>query len=340
MFLKNYWYIAASSDEVSRSLLQRWILGRPVVLYRTEAGLPVALEDVCPHRSLPLSMGELVGDAVRCGYHGITFDGDGKCLKIPGQDHIAARWRVQTFPIVEKWRWLWIWMGDPTQADPAEIPDFHWNDDPDWNSTGGHFDIKCHYQLLVDNLLDLSHEAFVHRSTIGNDAVAENPVTVSQSGDDVRVVRLMPNCAPPPLYVKLRGYSGEIDRSQDITFSPPSNIVIASKYVPHGSNDPDRILEYRVLNGITPASENACHHFWAVPRNCAPDPKVTEAFHEGSVNAFSEDVIVLEAQQAMIEARGGLGEGGGIEWLHSNADAGGMAARRVVDRLLAGEVAR
>ena len=339
MFLKNYWYIAASADEVSRGLLTRWILDVPVLLYRTEAGEPVALENLCPHRSLPLSMGELVGDSVRCGYHGMVFGGDGKCIRIPGQDHIAPRWKVRSFPIVEKWRWLWIWMGDPAQADPAQIPDFHWNDDPDWITTGGHFDIKCHYQLLVDNLLDLSHEAFVHRTTIGNDAVAESPVTVTQNGDAVRVVRLMPGCPPPPLYVKLIGYEGEIDRSQDITFTPASNIVIASKYVPQGSNDPDRTLEYRVLNGITPATANSCHHFWAVPRNCAPDPKVTEAFHEGSVRAFSEDVIVLEAQQAMIDSRGGLGEGGGIEWLHSNADAGGMAARRVVDRLLATQAA-
>jgi vanillate O-demethylase monooxygenase subunit len=329
LFLRNYWYIAATADEVSRALIQRWILGVPVLLYRTEAGLPVALEDVCPHRSLPLSMGALVGDAVRCGYHGITFATDGKCIRIPGQDHIAPRWKVASFPIVEKWRFLWIWMGDAEKADPAAIPDFHWNDDPAWIPTGGHLPIRCHYQLLVDNLLDLSHLAFVHPTTIGNDAVAENPLAVSQKGDEVHMVRQMPACPAPPLYVKLRGYSGEIDRSQDIVFSPPSNVVIASLSVPRGSADSDLALEYYVLNGITPGTDNSCHHFWAVSRNCAPAPEVTAAFREGALRAFNEDVIVLEKQQAMIDAQGGI-DG----WLHSNADAGGMAARRVVDRLL------
>ena len=333
MFLKNYWYIVASADEITRALLQRWILGVPVVLYRTEGGMPVALEDVCPHRSLPLSMGELVGDSVRCGYHGITFGGDGKCTRIPGQEHIAPRWRVRAFPIVEKWRWLWIWMGDPEQADPAAIPDFHWNDDPAWIPTGGHLHIKCHYQLLIDNLLDLSHLAFVHPTTIGNEAIADNPLTVSQQGDNVLMQRLIPACPAPPLYVKLRGFSGEIDRSQDIVFSPASNVTIAARSVPRGSNDPDMVLDYRVLNGITPATANSCHHFWAVSRNCVPDPKVTEAFHEGSLRAFSEDVTILEAQQARIDAR----QGDTDTWLHSNADAGGMAARRVIERLLRDE---
>ena len=203
MFVKNAWYIAAMSDEIGRSLLQRWILDEPVVMYRTEDGGPVALRDVCPHRSMPLSMGELLGDQLRCGYHGLVFAPDGRCTHIPAQTHISERWCVKSFPIVEKWRWLWIWTGDPKAADETLISDFHWNEDPDWIPTGGHFEIKCHYQLLVDNLLDLSHLAFVHRTTIGTDAVAENPATVTREGDNVRIVRSMPSCPAPPLYVKL-----------------------------------------------------------------------------------------------------------------------------------------
>ena len=105
MFMKNAWYIAAMADEVGRSLLQRWILDEPVVLYRTEDGKPVALRDVCPHRSLPLSMGELLGDQLRCGYHGLVFAPDGRCTRIPAQAHVPPTWCVPSYKVVEKWRW-------------------------------------------------------------------------------------------------------------------------------------------------------------------------------------------------------------------------------------------
>lgn len=331
MFLKNYWYVAAMPEELGEGLLQRWILDQPLVMYRTGAGAPVAMLDMCPHRSYPLSKGAREGDNLRCNYHGLVFEPGGKCVAIPGQRNIAPRCRATTYSLVEKWRWVWIWMGDPALADESTIPDMHWNDDPEWIPTGGHLHINCHYQLLVDNLMDLSHEAFVHASTIGNLAVAETPCTTESNGTLVRTFRHMRNCPPPPLYVKLRGFAENIDRTQDINFTPPSHIVIKSKSVPHEGNaeSPAMVLEYRVLNGITPATERSTHHFWAVPRNFAPDAAITKAFHEGSVRAFTEDISVLEAQQDRVERRPA-----DARWVDINADSGGIAARRVVAKLL------
>jgi phenylpropionate dioxygenase-like ring-hydroxylating dioxygenase large terminal subunit len=331
MFLKNWWYVAAIPEEVGEGVLNRWILNEPVIMYRTEAGKPVAMLDMCPHRSYPLSKGTRLGDRIRCNYHGLEFEPDGKCAHIPGQKNIAPRCRATTFPVVEKWRWLWIWMGDPKLADESKIPDMHWNDDPEWIPTGGRFDIDCNYQLLVDNLMDLSHETFVHASTIGNAAVAETPSSTTVDGMHVRTYRQMIDCAAPPLYVKLRGFVENIDRTQDVNFTPPSNIVIKSKSVPHGSDPaaPAMALEYRVLNAITPSTEKSCYHFWSVPRNFAPDPAVTKAFHEGSVRAFTEDIDVLESQQKMVDRLAP-----GARWIDINADSGGLAARRVISRLM------
>ena len=333
MFLKNYWYIAAMPDEINREPMQRWILNEPVLFYRTEDGTPVAMHDACPHRSMPLSDGKLIGDTVQCIYHGLEFQPDGKCSKIPAQPNIPPRCRVRTYPLVEKWRWVWIWMGDAKLADADRIPDFHWNDDPEWTPTGGHVYIKCDYALLVDNLLDLSHETFVHASTIGNAAVAETPVRNEVDDREVRVLRQINNHPAPPLYVALKGFTGEIDRTQNITWTPPTNIVIESRSFPSGSNDPDMVLEYRVLNGITPATPSATHHFWATPRNFSPEEEVTKAFHEGSVAAFSEDVEVLEKQQAMIEHQSAHPDGS-PRWIDINADQGGLSARRRVRQLL------
>jgi phenylpropionate dioxygenase-like ring-hydroxylating dioxygenase large terminal subunit len=156
MFLRNYWYVAATDAEISRRPLGRMILGEPIVLFRAEDGTPVAFEDRCPHRHLPLSMGRLVGDTLQCLYHGLRFGRDGRCVYIPGQEHIPQAAKVRCYPVVERYRWIWIWMGDPMLADPAAIADFHWLDDPNWGAKGAYLHVEANWQLVVDNLLDLS----------------------------------------------------------------------------------------------------------------------------------------------------------------------------------------
>jgi nitrite reductase/ring-hydroxylating ferredoxin subunit len=127
----------AYDNEIGRKPPGRTVLGEPVVLFRKQDGTPVALEDRCVHRHLPLSMGRLVGDTLQCHYHGLRYDGAGACVMVPGQDTIPPGARVKTYPVVERYRWLWIWMGDPARADPAGIADFHWLDDPAWGATVG-----------------------------------------------------------------------------------------------------------------------------------------------------------------------------------------------------------
>jgi phenylpropionate dioxygenase-like ring-hydroxylating dioxygenase large terminal subunit len=91
MFLRNYWYVAATDAEISRKPVGRMILGDPIVLFRAEDGTPVAFEDRCPHRHLPLSMGKLVGDTLQCLYHGLRFARDGHCVYIPGARTNSSR---------------------------------------------------------------------------------------------------------------------------------------------------------------------------------------------------------------------------------------------------------
>ena len=169
MFLRNYWYVAATDAEIGRKPLARTILGEPIVFFRTEAGAPVAMEDRCAHRHLPLSMGKLVGDELQCHYHGLRFGTDGRCTRIPGQEQIPRGAKVKTYPVAERYHWIWIWMGDPALADPAAITDFHWLDDPNhWGAKSSYLHVEANWQLVVDNLLDLTHLAFVHDTTIGN----------------------------------------------------------------------------------------------------------------------------------------------------------------------------
>ena len=334
MFLRNYWYVAAMPQELENgALLGRWILDEPVLIYRTADGEVTAMRDICPHRSARLSAGERDGDTVRCLYHGLEFGPDGTCLRVPAQDGTPPNGlRVQSYPIAEKWRLIWIWMGAPERADENLIPDFHWNDDPDWFPVGDYMHLDCHYQLLADNLMDLSHEAYVHRGTIGTDAVSETPATARLDGEHVTVERIMPGCPAPPFYQKLKGYNGTIDRMHRIHFDPPATIMIESKSTPTDGAAPDDGLEYRVLCAITPESELSTHFFWAVPRNFNPERPVTEMMYQGSKAVFEEDIDVLNRQQEVLNR-----VATGSDWQNIHSDAGSVYARRVIEKLLTTE---
>ena len=172
-FVKNRWYIAGFTDEIGREPLGRTILDVPLVLYRTQAGVPVALYGLCPHRYFPLAKGRVEGDAVVCGYHGFTFEADGKCSAIPSQG-TAAGFCQPTWSILERGPLCWIWMGDADRADPALIPpyeDFGLGEDGWRYSSPNHFVIKGRAQLLIDNLMDLTHLPYLHWHVPGGEAM-------------------------------------------------------------------------------------------------------------------------------------------------------------------------
>jgi len=337
VFLKNVWYVGALADELGRDMLGRLILNEPVVFFRKEDGTPVALEDRCCHRRYPLHKGRLVGDCVECGYHGLTFDETGACIRVPGQELVPPSARVRSYPVVERYRWIWIWMGDPALADPDDITDFHWLDDDEWGAKTTRFHVKANYQLIVDNLLDLTHLSFVHQSTIGNMATTEAAdVKFERDGDAVRVNRWMIDTPPPPTYVKAGGFKGNIDRWQIIEFTPPAFIRLYVGGAETGTGAPEGRRQggigMRNLNAITPEAETTCHYFWAQAHDFAVnDSAVTDLVFDQVRTAFLQDVDVFEAQQACIDLDPKAPE------IDVNADAGGLQARRVNARLLEAE---
>lgn len=336
MFVYNTWYVAAASTEIEHKLLSRRICDEAICFYRTAAGEPVAIVDRCPHRLAPLSLGHLDGDNLQCIYHGITFDPAGTCVRIPGQHDIRSAAAAKTFRVADKYGWLWIWMGDAAIADESLIPDAHWQTEPGWCPTGGVMHFKANYQLLVDNLLDLSHEAFTHAGTIGNSAVAETPIRVSGDAETVRVERFMAGCAAPPLFQRVCGFTTPIDRTQIIDYTPPSYIVIDARAVPAGggaANDSSPSLEWQVLNAITPETETTCFYFWSVSRHFAQDDvAITEIIHNQIIQTFGEDQLVIEAQQGAMQATT-------LEnrTVFTSFDAGATRARKIVQRMLDAE---
>jgi vanillate O-demethylase monooxygenase subunit len=335
-FPLNAWYAAAWDVDLKHALFPRTICGKHVVMYRRSDGQVAALEDACWHRLVPLSKGRLDGDTVVCGYHGLKYNAQGRCTYMPSQETINPSACVRSYPVVERHRFVWLWMGDPALADPALVPDMHWNDDPAWAGDGKTIQVKCDYRLVVDNLMDLTHETFVHGSSIGNDHVAEAPFDVTHGERTVTVKRWMLGIEAPPFWAAQLGKPGPVDRWQIIHFQAPGTVNIDVGVAPAGTGAPEgdrsQGVNGFVLNTMTPETDTTCHYFWAFVRNHRlTKQKLTTEIRDGVANIFREDEIILEAQQRA------MNENPDRTFYNLNIDAGAMWARRVIDRMVARE---
>jgi len=303
MFLRNSWYVAAWDHELGTcQLMPIKVLGEEIVLYRRTDGRAAALEDACPHRKLPLSMGRIKGDTVECGYHGLTFDSTGTCTRVPGVEKIPHVACVQSYPIEERYGLLWIWMGDAAQADPAKIFEVdHWGD-PAWGlNRGDSMAIACNYLYMTDNLLDPSHVAWVHQTSFGNAATEEAPLETTIGEKGVTVWRWMLDVEPAPFYAPYLQFKGKCDRKQHYEVHYPSNAIIRAIFAPAGAGGEGKALPGNTFlmdsyNFMTPIDENTTKYYWFQLRNFAPDdPKVSAEFAASVRGAFEEDRAVLTA---------------------------------------------
>ena len=343
MFLRDYWYVAAWNDEVSREPLARTVLGEDIVLFRKRDGTVAALEDRCAHRRLPLSAGRVVDDSIQCGYHGLVYDAAGKCTKIPGQDRPSAVC-VKAYPVVERDRFVMVWMGDPAHADASRIVSFPKLSDPNWGVTKVRLHIKGNYLLIVDNLLDLSHIAYVHNSTIGNAAVAEEAeVKFARRGETVRVTREMNGVPAARTYAEFGPHQGKFDRWQLSEFYPPSFFFINNGSGRCGWSAPagERVdtqgeWGFQVFHGITPETATTSHQFWALAHELAAVPPAgREEFYRQSHQVVLEDLAVYEGQQRSLDTDP---RGASAEDVRSTiaigADRGLVHARQIIRELL------
>jgi phenylpropionate dioxygenase-like ring-hydroxylating dioxygenase large terminal subunit len=327
LIVTNGWYIAAWSDDVERTLLQRWVVGRPVCLYRLQDGTVTALEDRCPHRRYPLSLGRLDGDVIECNYHGYRIDGRGICVGVAEQpDEPNAA--VHRFPVVERDGIVWIWPGDPERVDAARLPDTSWLSDPGWTHVHGHMPLKARHVLLVENLLDLTHETFLHPTTIGNPAVAATPIDVTSEGDSVWFTRRMTGIDAPPFYEKSMGLTSPIDRWQDGEFHAPGVFQLNIRLAPTGTQEPEG-FHMKVIYGMTPATETETHDFFALGRDYRTEDEELSRFQlEQQLAVMREDVDALEVQEVMVATDPQAGRESSIR-----SDVAGLRGRRILERM-------
>lgn len=330
----NCWWVAAFADEVGRAPMSRWLLDTPVVLYRTEAGKIVALEDRCPHRQAPLSMGSIQGDAIECGYHGFQFGADGRCVRVPSMSSPPPI-RVQTYPVREEGPLVWIYLGDRDRIDDVPPPpEFPWMTDPSYAIRKGTMHIAANYLLLKENVLDLTHLGYVHAASFQiTDWV--NPPIVTTEGDTVEYRQEFVRSPLAPGYALSLGLEpgtpwNRVGTGKSI--SPASHESMVAFF------DPDNPQHCNGRNYFahlaTPIDMRSMHYFYVVGRNFGRDDDLMDKFAEILVHGFKEDEAVLMKVQEMLSRtprRGSTGE------RSVKADAAGIEARRAVERWMARE---
>lgn len=343
MFVGDAWYAAAWADEISSGPLARRICNQPVVLYRTTEGKAAALYDSCCHRGAPLSAGKIVPKGLQCAYHGLVFAADGRCAVIPGQEMIPHKARVRSYPVVERDQMIWIWMGDAAKADESRVIEYPFHQDPKWPHRHGVYHVKSSYLMLADNLMDLTHLAYVHAGNVGGDARAhiEARTSVEPTERGIFLRRWMPSCPPPPTYLKSVALPERVDRWQELEFVAPCSVLQWNGAVPtgQGAEDPqkrDGGFSHRLFHNLTPETETTCHYFWsAAHSHRANDPQATTELIQEITAALSEDKWIVEIQQTRVLETGS-------DWLVDiRSDMPRVAMRRALKQFMdtAGPVA-
>ncbi|GAB3189835.1 aromatic ring-hydroxylating dioxygenase subunit alpha [Hydrogenophaga aquatica] len=342
MFPKNTWYVACAAHDIDAKPLGRKICNESIVFYRDDNGQVAAVEDFCPHRGAPLSLGYVCKGKLVCGYHGLEMGRDGKTIAMPGQ-RVQGFPAIKSYPVQERYGFIWVWTGDAERADPALIPHMEWYDNPEWAYGGGLYHVKADYRLMIDNLMDLTHETYVHSTSIGQPEIDETPCKTVVNGDEVVTSRFMENIPAPPFWraaLRAKGLADDVpvDRWQICRFTPPSHVMIEVGVAHAGHGGYDAPAEHKVysvvVDFITPETDTSMWYHWGMARKFNPqDTALTDQIREGQGKIFGEDLEMLERQQANLSAFPER------KLLKLNIDAGGVQARRVIDRLISTEQA-
>ncbi len=334
-FLRDCWYAVAWSQEVGDQLFGRTICDEKIVLLRKADGAVAAVSGVCPHRFASLDKGRRVaGDRLQCPYHGLEFDTQGNCVGNPHGP--LPRIGLTPYAVVERHSVIWLWLGDPKRADPVLIPDFSMFDDPAYRVIRGQLNTRAHYELITDNLLDLSHVGFVHQGGLGSEAIQSGLHEVVVAGTTVHSNRWCPDGAPPPVWAMMLGdYRGNVDHWLDMRWDAPSTMLLHVGVTPTGHGRAAGVA-MPGAHLLTPETETSTHYFWAAARQFALDDDAFDVGLRKSIeHAFiNEDKPILEDIQANLK-------GARFEQMRAptlSFDIGAMRARRILAELRAGRL--
>lgn len=339
MFLSKIWHAAWWADElVAGQLCPRTIANEPILFWRDEHGSVQAILDQCPHRYAPLSRGQPIPGGVQCGYHGIAFNGAGQCIHNPHGPAVSAL-AVRAFPVVERHKILWVWMGDPADADEAEIPDLSFADRaPDAAYSRGFLPTAAGHQLIEDNILDLTHADYLHATTLGGGSVTRAKPIIEERGDGTVFIEWPANneLAIPFFRAELPDPDMLTDMWTSVLWHPCGVMTLRFGATPAGRPRAEGIDTWSA-HIVTPETARSSHYFYFNTRDFrVDDVEYNLQMAAGLRHAFTtEDKPMIEAQQRRL---------GDADLFDKSpvllpSDAASTRARRVYTRLLAAEQA-
>lgn len=334
-YLRNAWYVAGWADGLVADQPQAKVfLEEPVALFRDADGVARAIGGRCPHRFAPLGRGRMADGILTCPYHGLGFDGSGACVLNPHQGEAPPKVSVPAYPLVERYKLLWIWMGDAEKADPAAIPDFAWLDNPRWEAVRGNVVAEGHFELYVDNILDLSHANFVHPALVANSfTLGERKFW--QEGEKVfsRYTR-------PDDYLSegISAMVGTVGRKQDfigeVVWHAPSTLYFDFRVADPGTAY-EEMTVLPSIHAFTPETGSTTHYLWATARDFALGDAEFSAIMRGALEfAFEhEDAPLIRDAHRLMKGE----DFWDLKPLVLSGDGGGIRARRQLRRMIAAE---
>ncbi|CAL9651912.1 Rieske 2Fe-2S domain-containing protein [Streptomyces sp. enrichment culture] len=165
----NFWYPVALSRSVRGGhVIATAFAGKRIALYRGASGTVHALEDRCAHRQVPLSMGVVEGETLRCCYHAWAYRGDGRISQIPYLSKGDGRppRGVRGYPVREAYGLVFVFPGDPDKGEDTALPQLPAFGSPHYKTMTFSRTVRCHYSFMHENLLDMNHQ-FLHRGVVG-----------------------------------------------------------------------------------------------------------------------------------------------------------------------------
>jgi vanillate O-demethylase monooxygenase subunit len=203
-------------------------------------------------------------------------------------------------------------MGDPALADPSTILDIPYLVDPEWKGIPAYLHYDANYLLIVDNLSDFNHLAFVHTNTLGGSeeyAYVTKPNFVERLPDGFKVERWHMNSDPPPYLRKvIPNKTDKVDRRNIARMIVPGIFLMETMFAPagKGAEKGERVpgtREFRNCQFMTPETERTTHFFWNYLNDFeGADYTISMSLLDSLIEGFMEDKEIIEEQQKLLDA--------------------------------------
>ena len=302
MLIKNHWYAVEFGQEVADRPVPARVHGHDLVLWRSPNGTVNAQSDLCVHRGGSLAGGDVVGECIRCPYHGWTYRSDGACAQIPANRAdlpIPRKARIDTYPCVERYGFVWVFLGDQQAEQRPPLPELHGLElhtearAEGFRAVRGEFFWNANYDRVLENAVDIAHTPFVHAGSFGNrDEPEIQDFDLDETRSNGRLVSVSATVdLKPPLPSGIWRLIAKKDRPPVRTstgFYPP-NVSLLIVRLPMG--------EMRLFTAAVPRDEHTTVSKFCMMRSFFTGGWADKDSYKRTLKIFREDQPTVEGQR-------------------------------------------